>query len=483
MPPLLIPTLLAAAALLGLALLTLGLRGRRADSLPRCRNCRYLLSGQPADDNNRPTGPCPECGADLAPQRAIRFGKRRARLRLAAAGLLLLLIGAGYGSVRAWRWGAAFNWNTVKPVWLLAREASGAGSAAEKSALTELLRRDDENALSTAKLTRLAAAGLACQADQARTWQPLWGDLIESAWLKELLTEPHQVAYIRNMVRTSFEFEQVATFGRPVQWQAGFRTRRGSERRRVRFDVEAHVERLSLNDAAVGACDLFNMVPVVRVAEYAGNNVYQSTLPLDPPPGDYEARIRARFDVFIPDRPRDAYWHDVERRADDRPSLAWTDDFLDALTILPPHVEATDWDHSPEIAAQIRRGCNVTRLATFIEDERLRLSFSIELGRIPVPFAPEVFFRFGDLETAAPHHFYGDVRRAFMLTIDLPPGFEEAEWLDVVLRPSRWTWTEFDSDHFFAGEIVIEGVPLERTERFVGPPEPPKPRPRTISAR
>lgn len=51
---------------LGLALLIVGLRGRRIGDAPHCRQCKYNLTGVPSTR-------CPECGHDLT---TLRYRRR-----------------------------------------------------------------------------------------------------------------------------------------------------------------------------------------------------------------------------------------------------------------------------------------------------------------------------------------------------------------------------------------------------------------------
>ena len=83
-----------AAALAGLVLLIVGVRGRRVGDGPRCRRCGY--------DVSHSDGRCSECGAVLE-GRAVARGTRRRRWRPAAAGLVLLLAGGALLAVEARR--------------------------------------------------------------------------------------------------------------------------------------------------------------------------------------------------------------------------------------------------------------------------------------------------------------------------------------------------------------------------------------------
>ena len=143
-----------------LALLTVGLRGRRADDHPLCRRCGYDLTGRPADADPR----CPECGADLDRRRAVRVGHRVRRPTLVATGLLVLLPATVVLSVQIrakTRWLAD---PANQPVWWL-RYQAGRQSAGAAAAMRELTVRLYDGRLSDADAAPILDRGLAVQAD------------------------------------------------------------------------------------------------------------------------------------------------------------------------------------------------------------------------------------------------------------------------------------------------------------------------------
>lgn len=83
---------LPAALVVGLVLLIVGLRGRRVGEEPRCRKCKYELTGLTTDR-------CPECGTTITPETTV-YGLRCRRAAFWIPGALLLLMtasGAGVG--------------------------------------------------------------------------------------------------------------------------------------------------------------------------------------------------------------------------------------------------------------------------------------------------------------------------------------------------------------------------------------------------
>lgn len=172
---------LALCAALGAWMLWTGLRGVIAHQRPTCRKCRFDLSGLETPVR------CPECGADLGPRRAVKFGARARRPLRILLGSVLLAPGLGAAGVAAWAYFGAHEIEPHLPEWALEVEAvRGVGRPAK--AVTELLRRQRSAPLDSGRLTRLAAHGLALQSDAAHTWDPKWGDLIEEAKIAGCVT-------------------------------------------------------------------------------------------------------------------------------------------------------------------------------------------------------------------------------------------------------------------------------------------------------
>src|SRR5690349_8575504 len=92
---------LLACTAFSVALIYLGLRGRRVDDHPLCRRCGYDLVGLPSDGSGRV---CPECGSDLHRRRAIRTGHRARRRGQVAAGAALLAPCLAVLGFVGWAW-------------------------------------------------------------------------------------------------------------------------------------------------------------------------------------------------------------------------------------------------------------------------------------------------------------------------------------------------------------------------------------------
>jgi hypothetical protein len=183
--PAIVITSLIVALALALALLVVGLRGRRVDDHPLCRRCGFDLTGRP-DESTR----CAECGADLARRRAVRAGHRVRRRWAVRLGTLLLLGAAVPAGVAGWARARGVTWNVHKPTWWLIREGGSRSAPTRDAALAELQARVNDNRLSPGELDAAVDMAVAVQRDAKDGALPVeWMRLIESARATAKLTD------------------------------------------------------------------------------------------------------------------------------------------------------------------------------------------------------------------------------------------------------------------------------------------------------
>jgi len=116
----------------GVVLLAIGLRGRQADRLGRCRACGYVIHG------GFDPGTCPECGTDIR-QSGLRFGRREILTAPLMFGLMLLALGSAPIAVLAAKKpkqvvAAAVKAPTANPTPYAVRAASDATASTSDSA-------------------------------------------------------------------------------------------------------------------------------------------------------------------------------------------------------------------------------------------------------------------------------------------------------------------------------------------------------------
>ena len=179
---------LAAAGLAaGVALLLVGLRGRRVDDHPVCRKCGRDLFGLGKTTRN-----CPECGVWLGHARP-RIGNRLRRRRLVTVGAFLLVPCLLWlGGVAAVTLGG-IDVNRYKPVWLLVHDAGGTNGTA---AVAELRRRLDDGEMSKGQATGIIDGFLQDQADLSSEWAKSKGTFVEHAATTGVATAAQWQRYV-----------------------------------------------------------------------------------------------------------------------------------------------------------------------------------------------------------------------------------------------------------------------------------------------
>lgn len=171
----------------GALLALLGFRGRRINDHPICRGCQFDLLGIYPE-----VVTCPECGAGLKREHAVRIGARHRSIPLALLGLFLFLaptvpIGiVGYAAL------TGTDVNKYKPLGLLLWESGHATQEQSARIASELINRALTQSLSPDQYTRVIERALQLQADTSRPWSLAWGDLIERAKLDGVLTQSQE---------------------------------------------------------------------------------------------------------------------------------------------------------------------------------------------------------------------------------------------------------------------------------------------------
>ncbi len=172
--------IVVAVGTLALLVAVVGLRGRKADALPRCkrRRCRYDLSafiGEVKPGEGYPVT-CPECGRAAQGEREVKWGRRTARRRVAWFGAVVLVLSAMVGGVEVYA--RATNANTLAwmPLWLLTERAEHDSAQNLYIHRAELLQRAQANEIRGNAATRLLNRILDWQTNQTIAWGGL-GDI------------------------------------------------------------------------------------------------------------------------------------------------------------------------------------------------------------------------------------------------------------------------------------------------------------------
>lgn len=178
--------LLLVAFFAGIALVWVGLRGRKLNNHPVCTWCRFDLEGVYPE-----VVTCPECGAGLKREKAIRIGVRKRLPALVLMGAVFAAIPVAPIAAIGYALLTGTNVDSYKPLGVLLWEAKHSDATRLDALAGEIETRMMANKLDPAQYQRVIESTLAMQKDTSRTWTEAWGDLIERAKLDGAL-KPEQ---------------------------------------------------------------------------------------------------------------------------------------------------------------------------------------------------------------------------------------------------------------------------------------------------
>lgn len=269
-------TILLVLLLGSLLLLVVGLWGKRAGTEPRCRKCKYNLTGLVA---NR----CPECGREIDAQ-AVGYGLRYRRWPALACGAgLLLLSGAGAG-VLVYGKARNIDWYRHYPVRLLMMYAG----RNDQAALDELLARLEQNQVPASSIARLAELALDKYGRHPPPpHAPTWYRLSETLYLFDLYTDAQRERFYHHLSTVGLQVRSRIRVGDPVIGRLDYPERTGW-RVFARFrQQEIHLDGITRRQFQ----DYF--VPRGGVHGESGYTLYPYGLDLDLEPGSHTLAYHA----------------------------------------------------------------------------------------------------------------------------------------------------------------------------------------------
>jgi hypothetical protein len=213
----------AAILALGVALLFVGMRGRRVDDDPHCRKCGFNLRGRPEDSTR-----CAECGADITRKRATRIGGRQRRGKLLAFGVLVTLASAGMLGWIGYEGGKTYEWVRLKSVAWLLRDLDATDRTIAGAAMLELQRRIADKSVPQAKVDRIVDHALARQGDRGVAWDSRFGDLIERAGMAGRLDDARTDRYVAQGIEVKLLAKSKLRRGQPYRMQVSVKPDRFS---------------------------------------------------------------------------------------------------------------------------------------------------------------------------------------------------------------------------------------------------------------
>ncbi|MEM7809093.1 MAG: hypothetical protein AAF561_13370 [Planctomycetota bacterium] len=445
--PLLLPTILAVGVAVGVALLLVGLRGRRIDDHPLCRHCRRDLFGLAK------TSRCPSCGRF---SRSKLRGNRRRRPWIVALGLSLVLVGSLPPCLLLLEAVTQLDFGRAKPVDLLLFE-----SRRSADAVNELARRRTRGDLSASELQRITSQFLADQEREDLHWVPQKGDWIVAELLESRLDQADQFRFLRAMYLPAIVTRRQVRGSAMLPVWIDLSALRGTSTWTGPSQFDGVLE---LRDTAGNV--LTRLEAPVSKTQSGSWSRYWSKLPENSPVGDTELHLA------LATSGRES----GEETADDLGTRA-----LRTVEVVPTIEPVVRHVLDPKLANALRAGVRVVvrsgddeeglrvRPSGNDADRHLIASFAVDIEEVvkngPVPAA--LAYRVSLVDRSGRRWRAGRwlMERgsdwpSTVITAKLPSGFG-AEMVDVVFEPStRLAELHPTISEILAERLVVEDVPI-----------------------
>lgn len=283
------------AALSGVALLVLGVRGRRVDDHPLCRTCGFDLFGVRVGESGRPAR-CTECGVGLESPRTIRVGNRERRAGWLRWGLALALLGVVLAGAIGGVLLAGPRVQKRLPNSLLFAQLRFRTDARSNDPLEELLDRSERGGLSheeDQRLVKLAAREIV-KISPSTSLNPRWNWVLEVPRLFDLLGAEERRRVLSAGIEPFVRSRTRVRSNLPIH--LGFRTMYWALFRNARW-LECRDPRVVIRDSA-GRVVLDRVIHAFAsgpVEDFAGERWNTIEAPIDVPPGHYSVTISGEW--------------------------------------------------------------------------------------------------------------------------------------------------------------------------------------------
>lgn len=486
---------LFALLLIAAALVLFGLRGRRINDHPICRQCGFDLHGA-----YPPAITCSECGAGLKRDGSIRAGARRRRWICLSLGLCLALVPMLCFSVIAYGLAIGANLNRYKPARLLIWEARYAAGPASLELIKELAARSTASTLSDEDTRRAIEVGLELQADPARPWQAEWGDFIEAANADDKIDQTAFKRYLSQSVRVELETRPAVAQGDPIPVLIKLKEARigsgtqahalvtfssaragGMELRQIHSVTEADAPvwaRAILGDAHA-MLGWFQLYGAASRMGFMGSQQQNARLLIDSvcttgspaplPQGDHTLELDLGFSVQSASRT--TTWTFDDRQPADRAG------FKLPLRINPPGAGLRIVEPDPDLSRQVREAAKpaTVMILNYGNDDTRYVHLQFHPGRLPVGLAfdvlfksPEKTWRIGSFvsgrsvdNTEASSFTYGGADDSIERQVQGQIGEFTLDSATIVLRPNpELAKRTLDMDSVYNETLTYEDVPV-----------------------
>ncbi len=438
-------------------LFILGWRGKRINSHPVCRKCKFdLYGGWPKSTT------CPECGGDATTHpKGPRIGVRNKRPLFLLVSIVLLLTGGGGIGFSIWGQISGYNWNQIKPdMWLEINTHSNDPDAV-KNALIELTDRFADNAISVSRIQRLIDRGLTHQSDESVGWVSEWGALIEEAWAQQKLTYKQKQQYARAVINLRLETSGTIQENRP--WEISLLHSGGRQGKSRIIGVKTQCANIEIDQISTPNKHRGYSIITAQKAS-RGNMSWDNKI--YPEVGIHDVTCLLDVTVILDYSPDSNNRSKIEewRQAN------FTIPLQSKIEIVPADTELVHAIHDPTIKQQVMdsfRFYDVT-IKPFGSKNIVYLSMSVEVNNLPVPISYDVValdqnnqeWKLGSINCLAlpPFSSY-----ATHLTNDNNINNFVGDMVTLVFLPNKeHAEKDPDMDSYWDSEIVFPNIPLIR---------------------
>jgi hypothetical protein len=469
------------AMVLGAILVVLGLRGKRINDHPICRDCGFDLVAVPEG-----TITCPECGAGLRRPQAMRIGARRRRPVFLGVGAVLALLPilplgtAGFAAI------SGRDLNKWKPLGLLLWEARHARGNDASKAAAELADRYGSGKLKKDQEELILAGAFHAQANESRPWVAAWGDVIEQADLRNSLNKDRLAEYRKNSVVLDWKVRPRVRVGDPLPVRIAVREKRAGPS--ANFLCMAALKEAKLGEKKLSrtnsrfegpagvSVDLgrqlawFYITGAKSPWQYGGQDTASFLLRLPPDLAPGHHTIEVVVVTKTEPQSRNMRWSSASG-VPKGPSVKEHRASLN-LEVLPKDAAVVrkipaDAEKTKELEVAL-----IPRETQSYGPAMVQQQFSLEGVRVPVAY--EVVWKHGTHETAVGAFASGE--GAVGNNWYAGPGqdktrhlYSQRSWsaptMDVVLRPSEQAvLCTIDQFEYYDHELVMEGVSVEANQ-------------------
>ncbi len=429
------------------------LRGRRTDDHPLCRRCKFDLIGKPESSIV-----CPECGADVAKDRAIRTGHRAPHRRLLLASgailtaclLVLALLSAAFL--------AGPRSLPYKPIFWLAADLRSGSPADQSAAAGELLARYNSKKLTTAQLSPLIDTLLAYQADSNRPWSVEWGSFVERAHAAGAVSDARWRTYLTQMVTFTPALRPIVRRGDPVPIHVILHARCGAATSGYVFELAAAIP----IDTAK-PLDRWKLGASLR----NGDNAWDITASVDP----WVLTTASNGATTLPLRLEVRFPSNINAYPEPPPRAVCVFAGRLATTLVPAGQPTVHPFADPDLARPIANSIKLS-LATPLNttmDDLIRIDLD---AKPSAPIAYEVSIRTAAGDEYGPVSLAAGVPGAsggLSTFIDVPNA-PAIDTVDVLLRPSpRLAASQFAMTRYFDQPILLPNVAVQHLPVSVTP--------------